>query len=152
MLLNDPDQILRFKPHSRSIVIRMDADQAGAFFESFVDIEYNLLLGIVEQTEWRYRTGNQAENIRQLILLHKSQRFCTISFPEFFQINTLIAFNGNQIITPALIIQNIIQTSKYLTAFPVAIAYSISDLVLDHVFPLRFGEWAAFTDALIVLS
>ncbi len=120
MLLNDPDQILRFKPHSRSIVIRMDADQA--------------------------------ENIRQLILLHKSQRFCTISFPEFFQINTLIAFNGNQIITPALIIQNIIQTSKYLTAFPVAIAYSISDLVMDHVFLLRFGEWAAFTDALIVLS
>ena len=74
MLFDQRDQILCFHPNGGSIVIGMDADQAGGIQKLPIQKQLYFPFLVIEHAQGRDRAGDQPENGGQFLRGGKGQR------------------------------------------------------------------------------
>ena len=94
-----------FQPHRCGVVIRVDSDEP-VIDKFFVEEEFHFFLAVVEYPERRHRAGYQAEQAHQIVFRCEAQRARAVPFPEFFQVNALVALDGYEIIITFLVVSD----------------------------------------------
>ena len=93
-----------FCPHPECCGISLGIDGDFSALEILVDEDGHLPLGVVEDSQWRDRSGFQAKVLAQLFLRGKGKRPALDGFPELFQVDALVSFDDDQVVVPFLVV------------------------------------------------